>query len=232
MFWPEDCRSFTNKLIFEMDTTALFSISYGLYIVGTMDGRRPVGCTINTCFQVTSENPLLAISLNKNNYTLDAIRRNKRFSLSVVAEDTDNLIIATFGFSSSRTVDKYEDFGYRMLRDVPIVNGKFCSRLVLDVVNFVDCETHVVVVARLIDAVKEEGVPMTYEYYHRVVKGKAPKNAPTYVDEAAVAKPAGSEGKRRYVCDICGYVVETDEPLPQDYVCPVCKADRSHFAEK
>ena len=156
MFWPEDCRSFTNKLIFEMDTTALFSISYGLYIVGTMDGRRPVGCTINTCFQVTSENPLLAISLNKNNYTLDAIRRNKRFSLSVVAEDTDNFIIATFGFSSSRTVDKYEDFGYRMLRDVPIVNGKFCSRLVLDAVNFVDCETHVVVVARLIDAVSRE----------------------------------------------------------------------------
>ena len=79
-----------------MDITALFSLSYGLYIVGTMDGNRPVGCTINTCFQVTSKNPLLAISLNKNNYTLEAIRRNKRFSLSVVAEDTDNMIIATF----------------------------------------------------------------------------------------------------------------------------------------
>lgn len=166
-----------------MDTTALFNLTYGLYIVGTMDGERPVGCTINTCFQVTSENPTLAISLNKNNYTLEAIKRNKRFSLSVVAEETDNMIIAIFGFSSSRTNDKYEDFGYDKLSDAPIVKGTFCSRLVLDAVNFVDCGTHVVVLGRLVDAIKETGKPMTYEYYHRVVKGKAPKNAPTYVKE-------------------------------------------------
>ena len=114
-----------------MDITALFSLSYGLYIVGAMDGNRPVGCTINTCFQVTSKNPLLAISLNKNNYTLEAIRRNKRFSLSVVAEDTDNMIIATFGFMSSRDNDKYADFGHTTLEGAPLVNGTFCSRLVL-----------------------------------------------------------------------------------------------------
>jgi len=63
-----------------MDITVLFKLTYGLYVVGAMDGERPVGCIINTCFQVTSQNPILAISLNKNNYTLEAIRKGKRFS--------------------------------------------------------------------------------------------------------------------------------------------------------
>ena len=215
-----------------MDITALFSLSYGLYIVGTMDGNRPVGCTINTCFQVTSKNPLLAISLNKNNYTLEAIRRNKRFSLSVVAEDTDNMIIATFGFMSSRDNDKYADFGHTTLEGAPLVNGTFYSRLVLDAEQFIDCETHCIVVARLVDTRKEEGKPMTYEYYHRVVKGKAPKNAPTFVEEKPQEKTSAPIAKRKYVCDLCGYVVETDNDLPADYTCPLCGADRSHFVEE
>ena len=51
-----------------MDITVLFKLNYGLYVVGAYDGLRPVGCIINTCFQVTSQNPILAISMNKNNY--------------------------------------------------------------------------------------------------------------------------------------------------------------------
>ena len=69
-----------------MDITVLFKLTYGLYVVGAMDGERPVGCVINTCFQVTSQNPILAISLNKNNYTLQAIQRSKRFSLSIIGD--------------------------------------------------------------------------------------------------------------------------------------------------
>ena len=84
-----------------MDITVLFKLTYGLYVVGAMDSERPVGCVINTCFQVTSQNPILAISLNKNNYTLQAIQRSKRFSLSIIAEETDPTVIGTFGFCSS-----------------------------------------------------------------------------------------------------------------------------------
>ena len=92
-----------------MDITVLFKLTYGLYVVGTMDGERPVGCIINTCFQVTNQNPILAISLNKNNYTLDAIKRAGRFSLSILAEDTNPAIISSFGFCSSCDNDKYAD---------------------------------------------------------------------------------------------------------------------------
>ena len=222
-----------------MDITVLFKLTYGLYVVGAMDGERPVGCIINTCFQVTNQNPILAISLNKNNYTLDAIKRAGRFSLSILAEDTNPAIISSFGFCSSCDNDKYADYGYDMTEGAPMVKGKFAGRLVLDALNFVDNETHVVVLARLVDTVKGEGTPMTYDYYHRVVKGRAPKNAPTYVPPTAeepdagkeAAAPADAGGKRRFRCNRCGYVAEMEGELPDDYLCPVCKAPKAEFTE-
>ena len=79
-----------------MDITVLYNLTYGLYVVGTMDGERPVGCVINTCFQVTSQNPIIAISLNKNNHTTEVLKRNPRFSLSIITEETDVVTIGTF----------------------------------------------------------------------------------------------------------------------------------------
>lgn len=214
-----------------MDITVLFKLTYGLYVVGAMDGERPVGCIINTCFQVTNQNPILAISLNKNNYTLDAIKRAGRFSLSILAEDTNPAIISSFGFCSSCDNDKYADYGYDMTEGAPMVKGKFAGRLVLDALNFVDNETHVVVLARLVDTVKGEGTPMTYDYYHRVVKGKAPKNAPTYVaeEESKGDKAESAGNKKRYKCDICGYIAEVEGELPADYRCPLCRAPKEKF---
>ena len=214
-----------------MDITVLFKLTYGLYVVGAMDGERPVGCIINTCFQVTSQNPILAISLNKNNYTLDAIKRAGHFSLSILAEDTNPAIISSFGFCSSCDNDKYADYGYDMTEGAPMVKGKFAGRLVLDALNFVDNETHVVVLARLVDTVKGEGTPMTYDYYHRVVKGKAPKNAPTYVaeEESKGDKAESAGNKKRYKCDICGYIAEVEGELPADYRCPLCRAPKEKF---
>lgn len=98
-----------------MNLTPLQKITYGLYVVGCYSDDRPVGCIINTCFQVTSENPVLAISLNKNNFTLDAIRRNPRFSLSILAEDTDPSIIGKFGFARAATTTNIPATDIRIL---------------------------------------------------------------------------------------------------------------------
>jgi len=166
-----------------VDTTVLYKLTYGLYILGAFKDGRPVGCVINTCFQVTSQNPLLVVSLNKNNYTLDAIRENKRFSLSILSEDSAPELIGRFGFYSSRDTDKYEGFGYDVVGFTPCVKGNFSGRLILEAEKFVDCETHVLVIARLVDTVQGTGTPMTYAYYHNVIKGKAPKNAPIYRGE-------------------------------------------------
>lgn len=212
-----------------MDLTVLYKLTYGMYVLGAFKDGRPVGCIVNTCFQVTSENPLLTVSLNKNNYTLDAIKEFKRFSLSIVAEDTDPGIIGKFGFSSSRDNDKYHDFGYEVLGCTPCVKGSFAGRLILEAEQFIDCDTHVLVVARLKDTVEGTGTPMTYSYYHSTVKGKAPKNAPTYRKEETKVADTTAKTLNRYECDICGYVAEVDGELPDDYECPLCCADKSHF---
>ena len=60
----------------------LRKLSYGLYLIGAMDGERPCGCIVNTVFQVTSENPIIATSINKNNYTWELVQKNGRFSVS------------------------------------------------------------------------------------------------------------------------------------------------------
>lgn len=209
-----------------MNLSVLYNLTYGLYVLGAFHEGRAVGCVINTCFQVTSENPLLVVSINKNNYTLEAIRKNKRFSLSIVAEDTNPEIIGKFGFFTSRDTDKYADFGFEVNGYVPCVNGKFAGRLILEAEQFTDCGTHVLVLARLVDTIEGIGTPMTYAYYHRVIKGKAPKNAPTYQADETKAE---SKVLNRYECQVCHYVAETEVELPEDYKCPICGVDRSFF---
>ena len=214
-----------------MDITVLYKLSYGMYVIGAFKNGRPAGCIVNTCFQITNEVPRVAISLNKNNYTLEAIRENKRFSLSILTEDSDPAIIGRFGFTSSRDTDKYEGFGYEVCDFTPCVNGRFAGRLILEAEKTVDCDTHVIVIAKVVDTIEGCGTPMTYAYYHNVIKGKAPKSAPTF--RPTEDAPWGEAvRKRRFECDVCFYVAETDgEDLPDDYVCPICGADRSHFKE-
>lgn len=214
-----------------MGSNPLYDITYGLYVVGCYADGNAAGCIINTCFQVTSENPKLAICLNKNNYTLECLKKNPRFCISIIAEDTDPMIISSFGFRSARDADKYADFGYDDIDGAPAVKGNFCGRLIVDAIDFVDCGTHEIVIARLIDSKEGSGMPMTYAYYHNVIKGSAPKNAPTYRAEPAPAAAPSAGKMRRFQCDICGYIVETETDLPADFVCPMCGFDRTHFHE-
>ena len=86
----------------------------------------------------------------------------------------------------------------------------------------------------MVDTVKGDGIPMTYDYYHRVIKGNAPKNAPTYVAEEEKPKTekqtAATTGKKKYKCQVCGYEVEVDGELPDDFKCPLCKQPKEKFS--
>ena len=211
-----------------MDITALRNLTYGLYVVGTNDNGRPTGCIINTCFQVTSENPIVAISMNKNNYTHDIIVRHGKFSLAILAEESDTSLITTFGFQCGRDRNKYTNSDYEWQNDVPILSGKFSGHIICEVLHIADNETHDVIFARVLNTIPDNGTPMTYAYYHHVIKGKAPKNAPTYIKEENVSPedPKPNSGKK-YVCEVCGYIHEGE--LPDDFKCPVCQAPRSCF---
>jgi flavin reductase (DIM6/NTAB) family NADH-FMN oxidoreductase RutF len=109
---------------------------------------------------------------------------SRKFSISIVSETTPPLVIGTFGFFSSKEKDKFEGFRTGTLDGLPYVDENTCGVLTCEVVSTTDAATHTVILAKVTDAKKLSGTtPMTYAYYHNVIKGTAPKNAPTYVAE-------------------------------------------------
>ena len=207
----------------------LRNLSYGLYLIGVEDNGRPCGCIVNTVFQVTSENPIVAISMNKNNYTWELIERTGRFSVSILSEKTRKEVIQKLGFVSGRDHDKYEGIDYTMHQGLPVLNEECSGALLCKVVSMAETPTHMVILASVEDAIElTSNVPMTYRYYHEVIRGGAPKNAPSYIAPEKTEKQAAEA--QRWVCDVCGYVYEGDlTKEPDSYVCPLCGVDKSHF---
>ena len=184
-----------------MDNTVLYDLSYGMYAVGVKDGMRECGCIVNTVFQVSTIGPLIALSMNKDNYTCSLIEKNKCFSLSILPETIDSQVITDLGFQTGKDKDKW-------------------AKLMCEVQSQMDAGTHFVFLAKVVDAKKgDSGKPMTYAYYHNVLKQSAPAKAPTYRKE------------EKWVCSVCGYVYDGDdfESEPDDYVCPVCGAKKDMF---
>lgn len=214
-----------------MNMSALWKLSYGMYALTAMDDSRPTGCIINTAVQVTSQNPTIAISLNRNNYTYDVIKKSGRFALSVLSEQTPQNVIARMGFCSGRDTDKFAaaEFAWEMRGELPVITDKTSAYITAEVLGSYEMETHFVILARVLDAdVLGEAQPMTYKYYHEVIKGRAPKNAPTYQ-----APEAETDGKEKWVCSVCGYVYEGNlEQEAADFVCPVCKQPKSMFKKQ
>lgn len=212
-----------------MDKSILQSMSYGVYVVTTAFEGKSAGCIINTAVQISAEPPCVSIALNKNNFSLEVAEKSGKFVLGILSESTPPKVITEFGFSSSRDRDKLMGFEQFELGGLPAIDEKCCGALLCKVISRVDAGTHVLLIAEVIETVKLSGeAPMTYSYYHTVIKGKAPKNAPTFVEETKEENKAAEYGKGRYKCDICGYEFEGE--LTEGYVCPICGADASHFS--
>lgn len=199
-------------------------VNYGMYIVSAKEDRN-VGCVINTFCQITSgDNPIITISLNKDNYTNQVIQKIQKFAVSILSEEINPNVISTFGFSSSKEIDKFSDVEYKDIDNIPVLFEHTTGYVICEVEDIIDCGTHDIFIARVIDGDKvNDEKPMSYSYYHEVVKGKAPKNAPTYVEE----KEEAIEGVETYKCSVCGYVVEG--PIPDDFICPICGRGKEVF---
>ncbi len=213
------CNDGRNK----MDTSALFKISYGLFVLTAKgkDGRES-GCIINTAMQVTS-NPLqVCFTVNKANYTHDLVLESGSFTLSVLSEKASFDTFKRFGFQSGRDVDKFagfEDSFRRGANGLPYITAGTNAWISGEVVQHYDVGTHHLFVARVTDmAVLDDKTPSaTYTYYQEHIKPK-PQSAP---------KP-GAKTKTVWRCRICGYIYE-GETLTPDFVCPICKHGASDF---
>ena len=199
-----------------MERKVLRNLSYGVYIVGSKNETKNVGCTINSAVQITSDT--IAISIHHDNYTNECIKNHRKFSLSILKETSNPEIIGTFGYSSSKDQDKFEKYDMDYIDNLPVIKDN-CGVITSEVINEVETETHTIFIGKILhtDHYTNES-PMTYRYYHNVLKGKSPKNAPTYEKDE----------KKGWKCPICGYVYE-GESIPEDYRCPICGVEGSLF---
>lgn len=211
-----------------MNQSAFHKLSYGVYVVSTWDEGRPAGCIANSAMQITSKPASIAVSINHDNYTNKCIEQSGRFAISILAEDSDPAIIGTFGFQSGKAVDKFAQVKYTVEDLMPVITDS-CGYIVCRVIDKMETATHTVFLGEVEGAeVFGNRNAMTYAYYHQVVKGKSPKNAPTYIPEEEEKKENGSVKKFR--CQVCGYVYEGEE-LPADYKCPICGMGIDQFTE-
>ena len=230
-----------------MNQKTLHKISYGLYVVSSTNYDKNNGQIANAIFQITSEPPTVAISVNKKNLTHDYIKKSKVFTISILPENTPMKFIGTFGFKSGRDIDKFNGINYRLGKTkTPIIIDYSVGFVECKVIREIDVGTHTIFCANVLDAdILSEENPMTYEYYHKVKGGFSPKTAPTYY--RAVDKENKEEVKMdRYICDVCGYVYDPEkgdpdhgvkpgtkfEDLPDDWVCPVCGASKESFSKE
>lgn len=195
------------------DLTALFKIGYGLYVVTSNDGKKDNGLIVNTVTQVTDTPNRVAVTINKQNYSHHVIKQTGIMNVNCLSTAAPFKVFETFGFQSGRTVDKFADCtplrSDNGLVFLPRYINAFMS---LKVEQYVDFGTHGMFICSITEArVISNAETMTYTYYQNNVKPKPQ-----------------TEGKKGFVCKICGYVYEGDV-LPDDFICPLCKHGAADF---
>jgi len=208
-----------------MNTSALFKIGYGLYLLSAQEDGKDNACIINTVTQVTSNPIRITIAVSKQNLTHDMIQKTGIFNVSVLTQEAPFELFQHFGYQTGRTADKFNDESAWNLPVKSLIqrseNGlvyltKYAgARISARVISCTDLGTHTLFLADVTDAeILTDAEPVTYSYYQAFIK-KAPTISPKV---------------KGYRCKICGYVYEGDV-LPDDFICPICKHGASDFVK-
>ena len=214
----ELCKEYiahNSKTANKNDLTALFKIGYGLYVVTSNDGKRDNGIIVNSITQLTNSPNRVGVTINKESYSHHVIKQTGIMNVNCLSVDAPFSVFENFGFKSGRNVDKFA--GYEPLRSdngLAFLEKYINSFISLKVEQYVDLGTHGMFICSVGEArVISDKETMTYTYYLENVKPKPQ-----------------TEGKKGYVCKICGWVYEGDT-LPDDLICPICKHPASDFEE-
>lgn len=195
------------------DLTALFRIGYGLYVVTSNDGKKDNGLIVNTVTQLTDTPNRVAVNINKANYSHHIIKQTGVLNVNCLSVDAPFSVFERFGFQSGRTVDKFEGITPVRSDNGLIILPKYINAAIsLKVEQYVDLDTHGMFICSVTEArVMSDKETMSYTYYQNNVKPKP-----------------DTEGKKGFVCKVCGYIYEGDV-LPDDFICPLCKHGVADF---
>jgi len=237
-----------------MDINALFKVTYGLYILSSMDGDKYNGHVNNTVFQISAEPVKLAVASHKDNLTTSYIQNSKTFSVSIMKEDITMEFLGPWGFKSGKEINKFTDCKYKLGKTgCPIMLDNAIAWIECKVIESIDTGTHILFIGDVVDAelLEPDTHPLTYAYYRSVIKGISPANAPTHVskkDQLREEDTGSAEGPEqpamsKYKCIICGYMYDpaegdpskgippgtAHEDLPDDWTCPICGVGKNEF---
>ncbi|MBE6860222.1 MAG: flavin reductase [Ruminococcus sp.] len=197
------------------DLSALFNIGYGLYVVTSNDGKKDNGLIVNTISQVTNTPNRISVTISKENYSHHIIKQTGIMNVNFLTNDTPFEVFEKFGLQSGRNTDKFEDCQpLRSDNGLVFLPRHINSFMSLKVEKYIDLDTHGMFICEITESrVISDKETMTYTYYQNNVKPKPE-----------------TDGKKGYVCKICGYVYEGDK-LPEDFICPLCKHGAADFEE-
>ena len=206
----ELCREYiarSSESADKSDMTALFRIGYGLYVVTSNDGKKDNGLIVNTVTQVSDNPNLVAVNINKTNYSHHVIKQTGKMNVNCPPIDAPFPVFENFGFQSGRTADKFAGWDTVRSDNGLVILPKYINAAFsLKVEQYVDLGTHGMFICSVTEArVMSDRDTMTYTYYLNNVKPKPQ-----------------TEGKKGFVCKVCGYIYEGEE-LPEDFICPLCK---------
>lgn len=189
-------------------------IIQGMYVLTTKDG----GCIVDAISQISSEEkPLISVAVMKTNYTNQLLKNNDKFAISVLSKEVNPEIIKTFGFHSSREINKFEKTETTRIEGIDIINNSL-GYMICEIVDRIDNDTHTLFIGRIIEAdIFEEKEAMSYQYYQE--------------HKEELLKITTKAGKTAWICSVCGYIYYGEE-LPKDFKCPICGVGIELFRKK
>jgi len=212
-----------------MDTTALFNISYGIYVIGsTLDGKN-TGCVVDAFIQATSTPvPSVILCSINTNQTTEAIKQTKAFNVSVLGTKVDPFVIGNFGFQSGRDVDKWANVPFELVDDLPVLEeavAYYCCK----VTDYKELPDYTLFYCEVTDALQGEGQPLIYADYKKDMEAKTLESFNLYKQTGVAPEPPA-----KWICTICRYIYTGEVPfeeLPDNWRCPKCGSPKSDFVK-
>ncbi|MDR0374587.1 MAG: flavin reductase [Treponema sp.] len=224
-----------------MDTSALFKLSYGLYVTGVKTEKGLGGCIVDAVGQVAAgDNPLVTLACMKKNYTNECIKKTGEYTLSVLPANVDPFVIGNFGFQSGRNVEKWVNVPHTIKDGLPFLNNA-CAYLRFRVVNSLEFATHTMFISEVTDAEnggagsgENPAKPLIYGDYQATMRAAVSEAFQKFKESGKPPqdRDADAAAGTKWFCPLCGYVYDGDIPfeqLPDTWKCPRCGVGKEAF---
>ncbi|MFC2091562.1 rubredoxin [Elusimicrobiota bacterium] len=224
-----------------IDNGIFRKFTYGMFLVSSESSGRYNAHISNTVIQVSSDPVKIAVCISKKNLTHQYVVHSRVFAVSVLTQDTPLDFIRHFGYRTGRDIDKFSGMKFKTgITGSPIIEENSLSYLDCRLAGQLDAGTHTVFVGDVVEAaITGDGIPLTYDYYHKETGAVSPRNAPTYINE----QNKEVTDMEKFKCTVCGYIYDPEigdpssdvepgtkfEDIPDDWICPVCGASKDAF---